>query len=148
MHLPRSKQSCSESTDRTAGIKLLISIFCMLASTLLSSCSSVASSMRFQQAEGVVARLDENRSALNHTAAGAYSYTAEAPTLGNVDLSVAGVTDPADQAAILQVLSGHRFEKERDWNRIRVYFYEKATPDPAAPQGVRYINLLRTETLS
>jgi hypothetical protein len=148
MYPSHSKPTCFKITGRTGGIKLLFSALCMLTSALPSSCSSVASNMRFQQAEGVVARLDENRSMLNHTAAGAYSYTAEAPTLGNVDLSVAGVTNPADQAAILQVLSGHHFEKERDWNRIRVYFYEKATPDPAAPQGIRYINLLRTETLS
>ncbi len=104
--------------------------------------------MKFQQAEGIVAQLDENHGVLSHTAAGAYSYTAVAPTLGNIDLSVAGITDPADQAAILKVLTDHHTEKDRDWNRLRVFFYETATPDPAAPLGVRYSNLLRTETLN
>ena len=39
--------------------------------------------MKFQQAEGIVAQLDENHGVLSHTAAGAYSYTAVAPTLGS-----------------------------------------------------------------
>ena len=115
---------------------------------LLAACGTVASGMKFQQAEGVVAQLDENRRVLSHTPAGSFSYTASAPTLGNVELSIAGITNPDDQEAVLQVLGRHRFEKERDWNRIRVYFYETATPDPSAPQGVRYGNLLRTATVT
>lgn len=115
-----------------------------LAVALLAGCSSISSNIKYQQAAAVTDQLDQHAFVLRHTAAGSYTYAATTPTQGKVILSVAGITDHDDQDAILKVLEAHRFDTHRDWDEIRVLFYEKTVP---SLQGATYVNLLRQETI-
>lgn len=115
-----------------------------LAVALLAGCTSVSENIKYQQSAAVTNQLDEHAFVLRHTPAGSYTYVAATPTQGKVVLDVAGVTDHDDQDAILKVLEGHRFDTHRDWDEIRVFFYEKTVP---TPQGGKYVNLLRQETI-
>jgi hypothetical protein len=115
-----------------------------LAVALLAGCSSISSNIKYQQAAAVTDQLNQHAFVLHHTPAGSYTYDATTPTQGKVVLSVAGITDHDDQNAILKVLEAHRFDTHRDWDEIRVLFYEKTVP---TPQGAAYVNLLRQETI-
>lgn len=115
-----------------------------LVLALLAGCSSISNNIKYQQSAAVINQLDEHPFILQHTAAGSYTYAATTPTQGKVVLSVAGVTNRDDQDAILKILASHRFDTHRDWDEIRVFFYEKTVP---APQGDNYVNLLRQETI-
>jgi len=115
-----------------------------LTVALLAGCSSISNTIKYQQAAAVTGQLDQHAFVLRHTAAGSYTYTATSPSQGKVVLSVAGITDGDDQDAILKVLEAHRFDTHRDWDEIRILFYEKTVP---APQGVTYVHLLRQETI-
>jgi len=114
------------------------------AIALLTGCSAVSNNIKYQQSAAVANQLDEHPFVLHHTPAGSYSYYTTSPSQGKVILSVAGVTDRDDQDAILKVLENHRFDTHRDWDEIRVLFYETTVP---TPQGTTYVHLLRQEVI-
>jgi hypothetical protein len=117
------------------------SLYCLLAASVFAAgCSSLNQTVQYQQAASVTNRLDDHAFVLQHTAAGSYTYDAVSSDSGKVTLNVAGVINHDDQDAIVKVLEGHRYDKERPWNEIVVLFYAKTA---ATPQGVAYVTLLR-----